>query len=288
MAWNQPGYRSKKNAQPKRRGVRGALVVIVASLSLVLVVVAVWHLNGGYDETQSDYEAKRRKIADAGRSYERNQSNPQICKEVDASPVVEDANEAPKTNQWGNPAHWGHKKLRPVMVHEIDRSQMPLFEQIFLNSADKTIAGLLVIEPGTDLIGDDTFDESFVKAFLKSIEQPIIVTKDDDEETKALKRAVIETKIELKSRLDAGEDIAKTLTDIRRELRELGAYRQEIKSLIDEKSRSHAVTTQDMRDLVEAANVMLEERGAKPIVMPEFYYHKLEIRNQKIKALKGE
>ena len=204
-------------------------------------------------------------------------------------PVIEKTAVAePKTNQWGNPAHWGHKKLRPAMVHRIDRSRMPLFEQIFENGADRAIAGLLVIEPGTDLIGDDTFGETFTKSFLRSLEKPIVISKDDSDEAKALKRAVIDTKIELKARYDGGEDIAKTLTDIRRELRELGAYRQDIKKLIEEQSHDHGMTADDMRDFVNAANVMLEERGAKPIVMPEFYYKQIELRNQKIKALKGK
>lgn len=256
---------------------------------MIVVAIAILFFLAKTDAPEKSTEKQRDgRIATVSQSTRVNRNDSQIGIEIDKSTPEEAAVEEPKTNQWGNPAHWGHKKLRPAMVHSIDRSQMPLFEQLFLNSADKTIAGLLVIEPGTDLIGDEVFDESFVKAFLKSIKSPIIISKDDDEETRALKRAVIDTKIDLKARLDAGEDIAKTLTDIRRELRELGAYREELKQLIAEKSRDHSMSVDDMKDFVQAANIMLDERGAKPIVMPEFYYRQLEIRNQKIKALKGE
>lgn len=295
MAWNQPNYSKKKIAQrgrsrvPTHRYGRVALVATAVALVLAAIVFFATLRGNRKEEIGNGKEVtKSKRIADAGRSFSQDSRDLQIGIDVDTPIEQGNAVEEPKTNQWGNPAHWGHKKLRPAMVHEIDRSQLPLFERVFLNSADKTIAGLLVIEPGTDLIGDETFDESFVKAFLKSIEQPVIVSKDDDEETKALKRAVIETKIDLKARLDAGEDIAKTLTDIRRELRELGAYREDIKRLIDEKSHDYTMSAEDMKDFVDAANVMLDERGAKPIVMPEFYYRQLELRNQKIRALKGE
>ena len=277
------------NPNPQKRNDVNYRCIAAVSAVLIAASVAVVFCIPRNGAPQDETSQKRQgKTSDTGHHPRAAEKSPQTGIEVDHVEKPEAIVVEPKTNQWGNPAHWGHKKLRPAMVHSIDRSQMPLFEQLFQNSADKTIAGLLVIEPGTDLIGDDTFDESFVKAFLKSIESPIVVSKEDSEEAKALKRAVIETKIDLKARLDAGEDIAKTLTDIRCELRELGAYREEIKALIHERSRDHAMNTDDMKDFVAAANIMLDERGAKPIVMPEFYYKQLEIRNQKIKALKGE
>ena len=263
------------------------LSITLWTVIISLIGIIIFSFYGGANINVDNVQTKtEKKIKNVAKKSIKSHTKIHSIKKVNTNKeyIVEN----PKTNQWGNPLHWGHKKLRPAMVHRIDRSQMPLFEQIFLNSADKTIAGLLVIEPGTDLIGDEIFDDAFIKAFLKSIESPIIISKEDTEEAKALKRAVIETKIDLKARLDEGEDIAKTLTDIRRELRELGAYREEIKKLIDEKSRDHNLNIDDMKDFVKAANIMLEERGAKSIVMPEFYYRQLEIRNQKIKEIKGE
>ena len=194
----------------------------------------------------------------------------------------------PKTNQWGNPAHWGHKKLRPANYIKVDESKLPVEERIFNTKADKDIAGLLVIEPGADLIGSDEFDERFVKSFLRSLEQPIIISEDDTEEEKSLKRAVIETKIELKERYDAGEDIAEILTGIRREMRELGAYREDLKKELDNLRRDGDISVEEMKDYVAAANIMLEQRGAKKIVMPEFYYRQIEFRNKMKKAKQGE
>lgn len=279
---------SNKAAPQKPNSSNFLLIVAIICGIAVVAFIAYLCMSSNKAVTDETPNKPGRKIATVNQKPHRSNTNTTVVPTTEDNgtqvPVVDE----PKTNQWGNPAHWGHKKLRPAMVHKIDRAQMPLFEQVFLNRADRTIAGLLVIEPGTDLIGDEVFDESFVKAFLKSIQIPIIISKDDDEETRALKRAVIDTKIDLKARLDAGEDIAKTLTDIRRELRELGAYREELKQLIAGKSRDHSMSVDDMKDFVQAANIMLDERGAKPIVMPEFYYRQLEIRNQKIKAHKGE
>lgn len=208
--------------------------------------------------------------------------------------AVEDVKDAPEsvvdhppTNRWGNPWHWGpNKKLKPKHIARPDRSQLPLYEQIFENSADRTIAGLLVIEPGDDLIGGDEPSPWFMRSFLQSLKTPIVISEDDSEEAAALKRAVIETRNELKARYDAGEDIVKLLTDTRCELRELGAYRDELKKMVADYRRKKDISSDDMKDMVEAANKMLEERGLKKIVMPEFYYNQIELRN-KIRKEKG-
>lgn len=277
-----------KTAPKKANALNIKRTALYTGLIIVSVLIAIFCTTSTEINKDMRLENQYEKPADDNRSATRKGKRSQIGEEVYYKSSQCEIADEPKTNRWGNPAHWGHKKLRPAMVHKIDRSQLPLFEQVFLNRVDKTIAGLLVIEPGTDLIGEDVFDETFVKAFLKSIESPIIISKDDNDEAKALKRAVIETKIDLKARHDAGEDIATILTDIRRELRELGTYREELKKLIEEKSRNHNMNTDDMKDFVVAANIMLDERGARPIVMPEFYYRKLEIRNQKVKTHKGE
>lgn len=274
----------KAKAAPKRGGLRYVVLggVVVAIAAIIAVIVQ----NSKHGDTKQGQENKRKDIAGkvSPAKIGKVEGVDAIPETATPKPVVTE----PKTNQWGNPAHWGHKKLRPANYIKVDESKLPLEERIFHTKADKDIAGLLVIEPGADLIGSDEFDERFVKSFLKSIESPIIISKDDSEEEKALKRAVIETKIELKARYDAGEDIAKILTDTRRELRELGAYREDLKKHLDELRRDGNLTVDEMKDYVAAANVMLEERGAKKIVLPEFYYRQMEYRNKMRKQLKGE
>ena len=155
-------------------------------------------------------------------------------------------------------------------------------ELVFKNAGDLKIAGLLTTEPGEMLIGDneEMFYRDFKKDFLKSLETPIVIEKDDSPEVVALKKAVHETRMELKKRLDNGEDIAQIMIDTRKELRELGAYREELKKMVEDYRNKEATSSQDLQDMVNATNKMLEERGAKKITMQEFYYKQIDLKAQ--------
>jgi hypothetical protein len=291
MGWNGSGGsadKSTKKASAKKkagglalkRAALGGLVVVVGALATFMF------LSDSAEPVAKKTKAPAKKtIAEAPVKAKKTKAPAPKAKKIEAPKKVVDH---PPTNKWGNPWHWGpNKKLKPKHISRFDRSKLPLYEQIFKNSADRTIAGLLVIEPGDDLIGSDEPSPWFMKSFLKSLKTPVVPTKDDSEEAAALKRAVNETKIELKARMDAGEDIVKILTETRRELRELGAYREELKKLVDDFRRKNAVTSADLEDMVGAANKMLEERGLKKIVMPEFYYKQIEMRT-KIRKAKEE
>ena len=185
------------------------------------------------------------------------------------------------TNMWGYPKHWGTVKLHAAHTSFLARTTMPLEEQIFKRRVDRSIAGLLVIEPGTDLIGTDDFGNDFTRNFLRSLNYPIIVEEDDSETVKEIKQAVIDTKKELKELHDKGEDIAEIMRRTRKELRELGLYREELKKEIDEFRKNGSTTIQDMKDIVTAANLMLKDRGIKEIVYPEILLRGIKIREQR-------
>ena len=159
-----------------------------------------------------------------------------------------------------------------VITNKVDDADRPFEERVFENSADQKIAGLLLLKPGEMLVGDPSslFGRGFARAFLKSIESPIIVSKDDDEATAELKRAVIESKIELKARHDAGEDIGELMAREYKELQTLGLYREELKDQIAKLARDKTLREEDMEDFVKAANMMLEARGGSPLQMPRF------------------
>lgn len=153
----------------------------------------------------------------------------------------------------------------PARTIQLGSGKPPIFE----HSSENEIAGLLQIEPGDFLVGDIQYGQKFVDDFLESLKHPIIVSQDDDEETKALKRAVIDTKIEIKERYDAGEDIAKLLTETRAELQRLGMYRDALRDELLNLRREEGVTSQDIIDFTEAANKMLEAKGLQPFSMPK-------------------
>lgn len=276
MSWNGSRGNSVKNAQcPQSNGVAWKRIVFCGIVVVISVIATLLFISDTFELSKKpDEVSKSKRIADVSAKAK---TIPEV--EPEKKQKLEKVVDHPHTNKWGNPWHWGpNKKLKPRHISRFDNSKLPLYERIFKNSADRTIAGLLVIEPGDSLIGGDEPSPWFLKSFLRSLETPVLPTKNDTEEEAALKRAVLETKVELKARLDSGEDIVKLLTETRRELRELGAYREDLEKIVDEFRRKKAVTKEDLEDAVGAANKMLEERGLKKIAMPEFYYKQLEMR----------
>ena len=155
--------------------------------------------------------------------------------------------------------------------------------KIFDNRADQDIAILLNTDPGTTFIGGFTFSKNFEKEFLKSLESPIIVSHDDPPDVANLKRAVTETKIELKARYDNGENIAEILNDSLTELKKLSAYRDDLLRITKEQIRQDKPSAEETKAIYEAANKMLADRGIKPLRMPVFLKNNLKLKVKKEK-----
>lgn len=156
---------------------------------------------------------------------------------------------------------------RPPAVYTNNTSQteaQPAYA-IFDTRSDNSIAALLTVPPGTTAVGDPEYELWFTQDFLKSLETPIIVTKDDSPEEAQLKRDMIATKIDLKARYDAGEDIALIMKETREELQRLSVYKTEIESAFREMTSKPGITEQDVDDFVESANIMLEAKGIAPM-----------------------
>ena len=135
------------------------------------------------------------------------------------------------------------------------------------------------------------FNRRFLEKFKKSLSEPIIPTHDDAENVRELKRAVNEAKIELKARMDGGEDICKVLADTRDQMRELGLYRQELDALVKKQIKDGEMSDADAQDCVAAANRMLADRGAKPIQLLGLYMKRLKLQQKKTEngiSTKGE
>lgn len=161
-------------------------------------------------------------------------------------------------------------------------------QRIFKYRSDMEIAGLLMAQPGDMSIGDPEYDKFFKQDFLKSLVDPAFPREGDTEEERELKKAVTEVKAELKERYDAGEDLAKIMYDARKELRELGAYKQELEEEVRKRAKDGSLSAEDIEDLVDAANVMLESRGIAPIRKGGFLRHQLKLRNRNAAEAGGE
>lgn len=151
-------------------------------------------------------------------------------------------------------------------------------EHVFSKPADIEIAWLLNTDPGEQVVGDWDY-RNFNEKFLAAIDEPIKILPEDDEETVMLKKAVIEVREDFRKRHAQGEDLAETMAAARKELQELGMYREELKAEIRRIVKDDAdgqLTEKDCEELIQAANIMLEERGARPVSIPAFIKYRFE------------
>lgn len=115
------------------------------------------------------------------------------------------------------------------------------------------------------VLGNRSVGPDFERRFLKSIESPIIISKDDSDYEKELKRAVIAAKLELKDAYDRGEDIGKIMDDAREELQRMARYKAQMEKEVTKMLSRGDATAQDAEDLIKAMNIILEEKGIGPI-----------------------
>ena len=155
------------------------------------------------------------------------------------------------------------RKIKGEVTNLTARTKAPY--AIFNHSSENIIAGLLVARPGMTVVGTPHYNGVFTKNFLKSLEEPIIVKETDDEDTKTLKRAVNDAKIELKAAYDRGEDIEQIVLDSRTEFQRLAKVREHMKLNVLQMAQEEAARTEDVDDLVTAANKILEDNGIAPI-----------------------
>lgn len=171
--------------------------------------------------------------------------------------------------------------IRPgerVLTNAVPESAKTFAQKVFTRPADIWIADLLTIDPGVQLVGTVTYPD-FTKEFLKSVKEPIEIDPEDDEDVRLLKNAVKDVREDLLKRHAAGEDLNKVMTEARRELQELGTYREQLKQQVSEieaRDEDGRLTENDYKDLIDAANLMLKEHGAKPITMPAFIKYKFD------------
>lgn len=150
----------------------------------------------------------------------------------------------------------------------------------FKYRSENEIAVILETQPG-EMILETAFMPNFERDFLKSLEEALIPSKDDDAHTAQLKRDMVQAKIVLKEAYDNGENIVDILKEERAQLQKIYNLRSnlflELKSI--EKT---AKSSQEIDDFVAAANKMLDEYGAKHIKLP---YSKERYRLEKAEGL---
>ena len=259
MAWNKSSSASESKRRSAAGGGRPTGAVVKGLLAAALIVVGV-----------------------AGAIFLFRNANRQHTKIPKARPgkIAEVKPAAAKPTTYEKP-----KELPPQRVGEIRDGKMLLqsgrlhpvkgvttgkveraWSSIFPHPSENIIAGLLAAKPGAAFVGTPHYNGRFTQNFLKSLEEPIIVSRDDPEEIQQLKRAVIAAKIELKAAYDRGENIEEVLQESREELQRMSRYKQELKADIYQYThKTEGITEQDVDDYIAAANTLLEAKGIAPI-----------------------
>lgn len=155
--------------------------------------------------------------------------------------------------------------------------------RVFTASAEEDIAKLIVAKPGQFFI-PGVYGQRFINSFKKSLEQPTIILEEDSEETKELKRQVMEIKADLKARMDAGEDISKIMEETENELRAMSAYQKDLTSELKALRLDDSVSGEEFEDYVKAANILLKERGMGEIKIPKIHQARLKQLREMNKA----
>lgn len=279
MAWNKPTgdeaatKRSPSRAKSPIRGIAAALIVVAGAVVAWLVLSP-----GDKHETEKSDKAKAGLIKEVTPAATPKAEEPK--KVVYKTQAEKDFAETNGLSR-GKLARWWLDRRPPAQyTNDTTRTAPKEKYEIFDHHCDNSLACLLTMTPGDTLVGDVMYERWFVKDFLKSLETPIIVTKDDTPEQAELKRAVIAAKIDLKARHDAGEDIAQVMRETRAELQKMAAYKAQVRDQLYQLKRDGIMSDADMEGYVEAANKMLEQKGIAPLKFGPLVRRNLKLRKQ--------
>ena len=100
--------------------------------------------------------------------------------------------------------------------------------------------------------------------FKKSLETPIIVSKDDSPEDAELKQTMIAVKIEICDRLAEGEKLKDILDETKSELQRLARIKRNIQQEVLSQTNGD-MDEAEVQTYIDAANRLLENEGIAPI-----------------------
>ena len=254
---------NRNNLVPRKRHLRWHLVALGCMAILAVVAICLKFNTGNHEMPPSEKKpSKAIKSVDAEIAPRKTDETP---KQLVDKPVAKPALSYAKLAEEGKTVIT-NKAGEEIVLSRSRRKERPRpAYAIFAHESENKIAALISIEPGTQLFGTQVYNERFKEDFMKSCEEPIIITEDDDEFTRQLKSTIIELKIELRDRMRAGEDICQIMADSRKELQRLGMVRREIEKMLKDEVRAKATSDDDIDDYIKAANILLESKGIAPI-----------------------
>lgn len=182
---------------------------------------------------------------------------------------------------------------RWVDPNDLNIVKHPKPRLLFKHTSENQIAVMLRLDPARMapfLIGRRMpYGERFVKDFIDSLDDTIVIDKNDTPEEAELRKAVLETKADLKAAMDRGEDIAKIMNDTQKELDRLCQYHNDLKKMVKEAIDNPKFSDEDVADYVNAANELLKKQGLNGLSMPKLVNRqaRLLMMSERKKALEA-
>lgn len=182
---------------------------------------------------------------------------------------------------------------RWVDPNDLNIVKHPKPRLLFKHTSENQIAVMLRLDPARMapfLIGRRMpYGERFVKDFIDSLNDTIVIDKNDTPEEAELRKAVLETKADLKAAMDRGEDIAKIMNDTQKELDRLCQYHNDLKKMVKEAIDNPKFSDEDVEDYVNAANELLKKQGLNGLTMPKLVNRqaRLLMMSERKKALEA-
>lgn len=256
--WNRTNVESKPAAPKKSKGF---LVWLIVGALLVVAVLAAWlFLSSNESERaveKTDRPSHIKEVTPA--------AAPKVAEEEKKEEIPYWKVDASQTNGFTRAMQhkWRDMHADPPGYVGKNRHKKSAWH-IFEHRSENLIASILRSDPGKGFIGTPNY-RGINEDFLKSCQEPIIVKEDDTEYVKQLKRDMNAVKIELKQRIEAGEDLGQMIEEAREEGRRLAEYKQTLTKELRELVKKEARTESDVDDFEAAANKMLESKGVSPI-----------------------
>ncbi len=155
-------------------------------------------------------------------------------------------------------------------------------------SSEREIASVLNIQPGKWMMRAVTFGDKFDKDLAAALGEKIEFEEGDSDEVKAVKQAVIDTKKDLAERIAQGETASEIMNATVKELYTLGQYRRSLEEQVGKIRRNAEYTDDDVRDVVNAANTMLKDKGLPPLRMPNMFVRHASLKRAAERAAAKE
>lgn len=248
---------------------KGTAKLLIAGLVIAAIVIVSIFLFDSSDGMQNNKgHSEKKNVANINHTKVKNQPKEKSDSETtienintNVTPVIEDVTNIVETSSAAP------KKFRLVKNKK---------RKVFHTISDVYISRILNTRPGHAVIGTMNYDR-FAEQFKKSLSVPIVINEDDSPSEVELKKAVMETREDLKAALARGEDIAQIMRESENELRKFYNYRQNINAELSKAMRERKYNADDMQDYIDAANKMLSDNGIEPLKHPQLWIRQLRL-----------